>query len=336
MKRITSKMNNGNKRHKWACTAVKLSFLHRDRGDELKVDAALMAGNLSGYKLFGERWPKDYKFSGAEIASFKELQYDPVSGRKVKPGRYWETFNETIIRERIRDEIIELERAEGAGPGTKRGSVFSPGCLLSIKKALSRAEMYDQLTQSSFLQHRLLPGQFAFGCLPKWRVNGRGSLANERAHAKWNPLVTRNMGKELGVLLLLEGTSYHNAAIREVLKEPYGALTYDWWVAQRCNELSLQLHGEERYSLRLPPEDNGESFIVPGLLDFTRPSVAQARTKALERAAACISSQSMMTAKRQKALKIKAGSMKRLHSNVGATVGIGAASMAPGPIVFLD
>eukprot|EP00854_Cymbomonas_tetramitiformis_P031397 gene31397-39477_t len=64
------------------------------------------------------------------------------------------------------------------------------------------------------------------------------------------------MGKELGVLLLLEGTSYHNAAIREVLKEPYGALTYDWWVAQRCNELSLQLHGEERYSLRLPPEDN--------------------------------------------------------------------------------
>ncbi|KAK3235339.1 hypothetical protein CYMTET_54457, partial [Cymbomonas tetramitiformis] len=105
--------------------------------------------------------------------------------------------------------------------------------------------------------------------------------------------------------------------------------------AQRCNELSLQLHGEERYSLRLPPEDNGESFIVPGLLDFTRPSVAQARTKALERAAACISSQSMMTAKRQKALKIKAGSMKRLHSNVGATVGIGAASMAPGPPVLL-
>ena len=140
MKRITSKMNNGNKRHKWACTAVKLSFLHRDRGDELKVDAALMAGKLSGmrplptylpllgfapllltstwvgfrhaslfsslghghhsgYKLFGQRWPKDYKFSAVEIASFKELKFDPVSGRKVKCGVYWETFDETIIRE---------------------------------------------------------------------------------------------------------------------------------------------------------------------------------------------------------------------------------------------
>ncbi|KAK3266486.1 hypothetical protein CYMTET_24894 [Cymbomonas tetramitiformis] len=118
----------------------------------------------------------------------------------------------------MRDEIIQLERAEGAGPGTRRGSLFSPGAVFSINKTIRRASMYDELVESSYPQHLRLPAQFAFAILPKWRVNGRGSLSNERVHAVWKTLVTRNMSTMMGVLLLLEGSCMYNANIRETLQ----------------------------------------------------------------------------------------------------------------------
>ncbi|KAK3245492.1 hypothetical protein CYMTET_44939 [Cymbomonas tetramitiformis] len=328
-KLIISKMNNSNKRFKWASTRVRLAFQHRSRGEELKVDAALMAGKLSTgrWQLFGQKWPVGYKFTADEIASFKELKYDPINGRLLKAGLYWETFDESIIHpsmwssgitlsaslESMGDELIRLERAEGAGPGTRRGSLFSPGALFSINKAIRRASMYDELVESSYPQHLRLPAQFAFGILAKWRVNGRGSLSNERVHALWKTLVTRNMSTIMGVLLLLEGSCMYNGSIREALQTSYGALTYDWWQSARCNELALELHGEQRYELSLPPVDDGESFLVPGLLDFVRPSVKKANEKMAERAAACIASAST-SAERQKRLKGNAECMRQLRA----------------------
>ncbi|KAK3258911.1 hypothetical protein CYMTET_32068 [Cymbomonas tetramitiformis] len=53
---------------------------------------------------------------------------------------------------------------------------------------MTRVDMYEQFAVSAFPQHRLVPGKKLFGVLDVWRVNGRGSLANERTHSVWKKL----------------------------------------------------------------------------------------------------------------------------------------------------
>ncbi|KAK3278024.1 hypothetical protein CYMTET_14007 [Cymbomonas tetramitiformis] len=237
-KNIISKLNNSDKRFKWASHLIKIAYQHRERGSEMLVDAALKEGKLSG------KW-------------------------KLHFG-------------------MKLERDEGRGPRTKRGSLFSPASINAIRRGIQRAPLFDKLVGSEYRQHRQVPGQVSFGLLPMYRVNGRGSLANERVHSVWKNVVTLNMGTMMGTLILLNATCSHNATIRETLQLGNGAPNDDWWNAALCNELATELQGETRYELRLPPADNGESFFVPGLVSFTRPALHSANAKLKERAMKCI------------------------------------------------
>ncbi|KAK3287021.1 hypothetical protein CYMTET_5431 [Cymbomonas tetramitiformis] len=89
-----------------------------------------------------------------------------------------------------------------------------------------------------------------------------------------NTLVSKNMNPVVGSLNLLEGVAMYNAEIRETLEIGYGCPgLYDWWMAEEAHSLALDLNGEHRYQLRLPPADNGEAFFVAGLTEFRRPEV---------------------------------------------------------------
>ncbi|KAK3281232.1 hypothetical protein CYMTET_10964 [Cymbomonas tetramitiformis] len=129
------------------------------------------------------------------------------------------------------NEIVKLERDEGRGPRTKRGSLFSLASINAIRRGIQRAPLFDKLVGSEYRQHRQVPGQVSFGLLPIYRVNGRGSLANERVHSVWKNVVTLNMGTMMGTLILLNATCSHNATIRETLQLGNGAPNDDWWNA---------------------------------------------------------------------------------------------------------
>ncbi|KAK3259855.1 hypothetical protein CYMTET_31163, partial [Cymbomonas tetramitiformis] len=72
-KNILSKLNNSDKRFKWASYLIKIAYQHRERGSEMLVDAALKEGKLSGkWKLFGKSWPQGYQFQASEIDEFNK------------------------------------------------------------------------------------------------------------------------------------------------------------------------------------------------------------------------------------------------------------------------
>ncbi|KAK3284231.1 hypothetical protein CYMTET_8108 [Cymbomonas tetramitiformis] len=171
-KNIISKLHNGDKRFKWVSSRVKWAFVHIEESDIQLIDAHLRSGALSGrWKLFQKKWPAKYQFSQADIDSFKELQWDPISGRKLKLGLYWETFKGYLrevwnrgatIKQRLREllgETLRLEGAEGRGPTKKGGSVFSAAAVLAVKRAIGRANLYEDLASSDYPQHRRIPGK---------------------------------------------------------------------------------------------------------------------------------------------------------------------------------
>ncbi|KAK3275811.1 hypothetical protein CYMTET_16081 [Cymbomonas tetramitiformis] len=54
--------------------------------------------------------------------------------------------------------------------------------------------------------------------------------------------------------------------------------------------MATDLQRETRYTLNLPPADNGETFFKKGLIDFDRPAVKVAREKMRKCALLCIAS----------------------------------------------
>ncbi|KAK3256010.1 hypothetical protein CYMTET_34835 [Cymbomonas tetramitiformis] len=103
----------------------------------------------------------------------------------------WDNMSPTqrlALQSEVMADTLRLENSEGRGPRTKGGSVFSAAALVSLKSAMTRVDMYEQFAVSAFPQHRLVPGKKLFGVLDVWRVNGRGSLANERTHSVWKKL----------------------------------------------------------------------------------------------------------------------------------------------------
>ncbi|KAK3262880.1 hypothetical protein CYMTET_28288 [Cymbomonas tetramitiformis] len=129
-----------------------------------------------------------------------------------------------------------------------------------------------------------------------YRTNGRGSTFTETINGKMREMLAGSYyTKTLATSLLVQGGAKYNHVIRETLNKGWGNPSNEWWRAQEINQMANDLHMCEPYPMKVPCEDNGETFVAP-IIDFERPGVKKRKAKVQAAATLYIQKKKLKTA----------------------------------------
>ncbi|KAK3239797.1 hypothetical protein CYMTET_50300, partial [Cymbomonas tetramitiformis] len=84
-------------------------------------------------------------------------------------------------------ETLRLEGAESRGPTKKGGSVFSAAAVVAVKRAIGRADLYEDLASSDYPQHRRIPGKAQAPQPPHCPPQAAWPLSHPQAQAPQPP-----------------------------------------------------------------------------------------------------------------------------------------------------